>query len=332
MWNIIKEYRHYFVSVFLAIIPLIALNAGGKSPADFYWFDRAAVSISAPVQSAISWVIDSSWGVVENYTLLLHVRQNNIDLSQENRKLQNEIANYQEMAKENERLRKLVDFGQNIQGKKVIARVIAQDVSSEFRAIRLNKGMAEGVERGMAVVTPEGIVGRVLRATTHYSDVLTLLDSSNAVDALVQRSRARGVIEGMSENLLTFKYLRRTDDIEVGDMVVSSGVGGLFPKGLVVGKISRVERKSYGITQYVEVTPMVDFTKLEEVTVVEAVNVPLGERLPGEPEPEPAEKVKVEKVKKEPKEKPKEKAHEKPKTEAKPEVPKAVTPAASPHG
>lgn len=300
MFNIIKEYRHYLASVFLAIIPLIALNAGGKNPAEFYWFDRAAIAISAPVQSAISWAIDESWGFVENYLLVLNVRQNNFDLSQENRKLLNEIANFQEMSRENERLRKLVDFSQSIPGKKIVARVIAQDVSSEFRVIRLNKGSSAGVEKGMAVVTPEGIVGRVLRVTSQYSDVLTLLDTSSAVDAVVQRSRARGVIEGMAENSLIFKYLRRTDDVEVGDMVVSSGVGGLFPKGLVIGRVTKVEKKSYGITQTVEVAPAVDFPKLEEVTIVEAVQVPLTEELPGTAPPE-----------KEKSEKPKEKAKSK---------------------
>jgi rod shape-determining protein MreC len=293
MWNIIKEYRHYLASVFLAIIPLIALNSGGKSAADFHWFDRAAVTVSAPVQGAISWMIDMSWGVAEDYLLLLNVRQNNSDLSYENRQLQNEIANLQEMARENERLRKVVEFGLEIPGKKIVARVIAQDVSSEFRVIRLDKGSNEGIEKGMAVVTPEGIVGRVLRVTGRYSDVLTLLDSSSAIDALSQRSRARGVIEGISESLLAFKYLRRTDDIEVGDMVVSSGIGGLFPKGLAVGKVSRVERKSYGITQTVEVTPAVDFSKLEEVTVVEATLVPLTEELPIPPSISVVEKAKA---------------------------------------
>jgi rod shape-determining protein MreC len=306
MWNIIKEYRHYLASIFLAIIPLIALNAGGKAPTDFYWFDRVAIAMSAPVQGAIAWTVDATWSVFENYTLLLRVRQNNFDLSQENRKLQNEIANFQEMVRENERLRHIVDFGLAIPGRKVVAQVIAQDVSAEFRVIRLAKGQRHGIERGMAVVTPEGIVGRVLRVTAEYADVLTLLDSSSAVDALVQRSRARGVIEGMTESTLLFKYLRRTDDIEIGDMVVSSGVGGLFPKGLVIGRVSRVERKNYGITQTVEVSPAVDFSKLEEVTVVEAVQVPLSETLPGlevvTPEKSKAEKKPTEKAKEKTKE------------------------------
>lgn len=293
MWNIIKEYRHYLASLFLAIIPLIALNAGGKTPADYYWFDRVAVAISAPVQGAISWMIDTSWGAVENYALLLNVRQNNFNLSQENRRLQNEIANFQEMARENQRLRQIVEFGETIPGKKVVTRVIAQDVSSEFRVIRLDKGTVEGIEKGMAVVTPEGIVGRVLRVTSHYADVLTLLDSSSAIDVLAQRSRARGVIEGMSESLLGLKYLRRTDDIEPGDIIVSSGIGGLFPKGLVVGKVSKVERKSYGITQTVEVSPIVNFATLEEVTVVEASQVPVSEELPELAEAKLIEKAKA---------------------------------------
>lgn len=282
MWNIIKEYRHYLASVFLAIIPLIALNAGGKNATDFYWFDKLAIAISAPVQGAISWAIDGSWGFAENYLLLLHVKDKNEELSQENRRLLNQIAEFQELSRENERLKKLVDFSQTIPGKKIIARVIAQDVSTEFRVVRVDKGYESGVEKGMGVVTPEGIVGRVLRVSKRYSDILTLLDASSSVDAVVQRSRARGVVEGMSESTLLIKYLRRTDDVVVDDLVVSSGVGGLFPKGLVIGKVTKVEKKSYGITQRIELEPAVDFSKLEELTIVEAIPVPLNEKLPDE--------------------------------------------------
>jgi len=275
MWNIIKEYRHYLATLVLVIVPVIALNAGGKSPADFHWFDRAAVSLSAPVQSGIRWSIETSWDALQSYVMLLSTQNNNRSLALENRKLLNEIAAFQEVAKENERLRHLVDFNAPLEGRKIVAQVIAQDVNPQFRMIRLNKGTKHGVEVGMAVIALEGVVGRVIRAGTDFSDVLSLLDSSSAIDALLQRNRVRGVVEGQGGGSLSMKYLRRTDDVQEGDLIVASGIGGLFPKGLTIGKVTSVKKKNFGITQTVEVAPAADFNRLEEVTVIDPPKMPL---------------------------------------------------------
>ena len=292
MLNIIKEYRHYIVTLFLAIIPLLALNAGQKKPAELHWTDKAALAISEPVQNTLHWMIEGTWDSIENYLLILNTKSINQEMSLENRKLLNEIASYKEMSLENERLKKLVAFSNEQEGKKITAEVIAQDVSPEFRMIRVNKGSEHGIEKGMAVIVPEGIVGRVLRVSTKYSDILTLLDSSSAVDAIIQRNRARGVIEGLAENLLTMKYLRRTDEIQENDVVISSGIGSIFPKGLVIGKVISVHKKSYGITQQVEVSPSVDFSHLEEVTIIEPVKNPNEEELfPAEKKKESSKSV-----------------------------------------
>jgi rod shape-determining protein MreC len=277
MWNIIKEYRHYLATALLVVLPVLALNAGGKTSADLHWFDRAAISISAPIQMAIRWSIETSWDSFQSYIFLLRTQENNKTLSLENRRLLNEIAGFQEMAKENERLKQLVEFNDPLVGKKVVAQVIAQDVSPEFRMIRINKGSEHGISAGMAVIALEGVVGRVIRSGNDFADVLTLLDSSSAIDSLLQRNRVRGVIEGQGNPLLSMKYLRRTDDIQEGDMIVSSGIGGLFPKGLTIGKVISVRKKNYGISQTVEVSPSVDFNRLEEVTVIDPPKLPLDQ-------------------------------------------------------
>lgn len=283
MWNIIKEYRHYLATLVLVIVPVIALNAGGKSPAEFHWFDRAAVAISAPVQSGIRWTIETSWDALQSYLLLLNTQNNNLALALENRKLLNEIAAFQEVARENDRLKALVEFNAPLEGKKVVAQVIAQDVNPEFRTIRINKGTRQGVEVGMAVVSLEGVVGRVIRASRDFADVLSLIDSSSAIDALVQRNRHRGVVEGLGGQNLAMKYLRRTDDVQEGDLIVSSGIGGLFPKGLTIGKVVSVKKKNYGISQSVELAPAADFNRLEEVTVIDPPKMPLEQATLEEP-------------------------------------------------
>lgn len=271
MWSIIKEYRHYFLAALIIIIPLFVLNASDKQPADLYWFDKFALRITAPAQRGISWAIDASWNTIHNYLFLLDAKRNNIELAEINRKLMSEISAFREVALENERLHKLVKFSEALGGESITAQVIAQDVLPEWRTIRINKGRNSGIEKGMAVVTHEGIVGRIIRSDRNYSDILTLLDSSSNIAALVQRNRSRGVIEGYTENLLRLKHIRRTDDVRVGDIVVSSGIGGIFPKGLVVGSVINVKKKNYGITQTVEVYPSVDFSKLEEVMVLKTV-------------------------------------------------------------
>jgi len=275
MWNIIKEYRHYLATLVLVIVPVIALNAGGKSPADFHWFDRVALAVSSPVQSAIRWSIETSWDSLQSYLFLLNTQTNNSGLALENRKLLNEIAAFKEVAIENNRLKALVEFNAPLEGKKIVAQVIAQDVSPEFRMIRLNKGTRAGVEAGMAVISLEGVVGRVIRAGKDFSDVLSLLDSSSAIDSLLQRNRVRGVVEGLGGQNLAMKYLRRTDDVQEGDLIISSGIGGLFPKGLAIGKVVSVKKKNFGISQTVEVAPATDFNRLEEVTVIDPPKMPL---------------------------------------------------------
>lgn len=275
MWNIIKEYRHYILSALLVVIPLFVLNASGKDPANLFWFDRAALRITAPIQHGLSWSINGFWDGMQHYLFLYDAKKDNQNLAELNRKLLNEISSFREVSLENERLHKLVKFSETLTGNHIVAQVVAQDILPEFRTIRVNKGTSAGVARGMAVLTHEGIVGRVIRVDRNYADVLTLLDSSSNVAALVQRNRSRGVVEGHTENLLRMKHIRRTDDIRVGDLVVSSGIGSIFPKGLVIGSVINVKKKNYGITQTVEVYPSVDFSKLEEVLIVKPGTAPI---------------------------------------------------------
>ena len=150
----------------------------------------------------------------------------------------------------------------------VVARVIAKDVSSEFRAIRINRGSADGVESNMAVLNVEGVIGKVFRVTEHTADVVTILDPMSAIDAYILRSRARGIVEGLTDSLCQLKFALRVDDIQPGDILLSSGLGANFPKAIPVGTVIKVTRKSFGVTQKVEVKPSVDFSKLEEVMVV----------------------------------------------------------------
>ena len=146
--------------------------------------------------------------------------------------------------------------------------VIGRDPSSWFKSVTINKGERHGVKKGMAVTSPEGVVGQVLKTAPHYATVLLITDYNSAIDTLIQRTRAKAIVEGKEENRCQLKYLLRTEEVVVGDVVITSGLGGVFPKGLMVGEIMTVEKKGHGVFQHAELVPSVDLTKLEEVFII----------------------------------------------------------------
>ena len=268
MLNLIRQYRFYLVLLLFLLVPILSIDSANRSPREYRAYDKAALFITSPFQIAIHWTLDSIVGFYENYLALWKTRDENLSLMDENRKLVNTIINLRELEQENIRLRNLLQFKENYKIESVVARMIARDVSSEFRAIRINRGKSSGIEPNMAVINSEGVIGRVLRVTESTADVVTILDPLSAVDAYIMRSRARGIVEGLTDSLCQLKFALRVDDIQPGDLLLSSGLNGNFPKGIPVGTVIKVTRKSFGVTQKVEVKPSVDFSKLEEILVI----------------------------------------------------------------
>ncbi len=268
MIKFLREYRFYISLCCFVSIPFLALDTKMREPRELNFFDKGILLIMEPIHIALNWSIDQVVDGIQGYVYLTRVKRENSELIEENRALLQQISSLNEAQSENDRLRKLLDFREQRQLATVTARVIARDVAIDYRAIRLNRGESSGIKKGMAVITAEGIVGRVFRTTNSSSEVVTVLDLNSAVDAVVERSRARGVVEGLTDETCQLKFVLRTDDIQVGDILKSSGLGGIFPRGLNVGTVTNVVRRPYGISQDVEVLPKVDFSKLEEVLVV----------------------------------------------------------------
>jgi rod shape-determining protein MreC len=179
-----------------------------------------------------------------------------------------------EVALSNKRLRDLLNFQKNMPGSFIAAEIISRDPSPWFKSVIIDKGQADGLSKGLPVVISEGIVGQITAVSGHQSKVLLIIDQNNAVDALVQRTRSRGIIEGKSTDQCILKYVLRKHDVKVGDTVISSGLDGVYPKGLPIGYISGVIKRNSGIFQDVTVTPYVDFEKLEEVLVIRGILEP----------------------------------------------------------
>lgn len=270
MFRALSQYRLYIVLLGLILVPVLAIDASRREPRDFRIYDKIILAVTLPVQLSMDWFMNTVVKTGVEVSSLWKLKDQNTLLVDENRKLVNTIVNIREIEQENARLRSLLKFKETFRMETIVGRVIARDSASEFRSIRIDRGREHGVEKNMAVIHAEGVVGRVVRVENDYSDVITVLDPLSAVDAYVLRSRARGIVEGLNESHCQLKFALRTDDIQPGDVLLSSGLGGSFPKGVPVGTVFKVVRKSYGITQTVEVKPGVNFSRIEEVMVVKS--------------------------------------------------------------
>jgi len=199
----------------------------------------------------------------------------NIEASRENKvlinkiaALENQIFEFVELAKDNKRLKDLLAFGKKQTKRPILSQIVGWNSSSDFKVLRINKGLKNGIRLQSPVVTSKGLVGYIYRLTDHFADVLTILDPNNKVDAIVARSRSHGILEGYENGKIFMKYVSNIEPVILNDQVLTSGLGNMYPKGIRIGRISKVERESYTVTQHIEITPSVDFGNLEEVIVL----------------------------------------------------------------
>lgn len=255
-----------FLSLLMVSFMLMSLDVkkrGKLSKLDELLIDSAVVTQRGATYSFYS--LREMWS---GYLYLVELREENIHLKKEAGQLKEQLNTMREAVQENQRLKGLLAFKEVTGHSTVTARVIGMDPTSLFKTITIGKGSADGVSKGMAVVANDGVVGRVLNSSADSSRVLLITDRNSDVDTLIQRSRDRGIAEGADFGLLQLKYLPRSADAAEGDLLVTSGVGGIFPKGLIIGSISKLDRSAGGIFLHAEVMPAVNFSKLEEVLVI----------------------------------------------------------------
>jgi len=264
-------FRRYGLLVFIVLLLLFALvlmSLRAKQREGVEFFDALLMEICSPFQKAATLVIKTVQGTFTQYVYLVNLEKENRVIKQKIAELQEENHRMKEMKLTNERLRQLLQFRERNSPSMIGAEVIGQDPSSWFKSVTIDKGERDGVKKGMAVISPAGVIGQILKTAPHYATVLLLTDYNSAIDSIVQRTRAKAIVEGKGENRCQLKYLRRAEEVAVGDVVVTSGLGGNFPKGLMVGEIKKVDKKGHGVFQYAELVPSVDMTQLEEVFVI----------------------------------------------------------------
>jgi rod shape-determining protein MreC len=267
MRDLIKRYRYFLLAVALLLSILLLYSYNLRQKAATTFFERAVLTLVAPFQAGIDGVSDSLSGWWQNYLWLVEVRQRNLELEQHNRQLKAELQQVEEFRLQNERLRELLAFVDEIDRPALPAQVIGEDASSWARTVTIDKGTRVGLRVGLPVVAADGVVGRIIKTAPNSSRVLLVTDASSAIAALVQRTRTRGVARGRGEGM-TLDYALRDVELQKNDLLVTSGMGGVFPKGLPLGYLAAVERDEFGLFQKVEISPAVDFSHLEEVLVV----------------------------------------------------------------
>lgn len=272
------------VLIVLFFFNMTILNVTSKrGTASPTWVGNVFVSVVAPFQKAAIHSIRFIRNIWEDYFFLVSVSQENNRLKHELHQCGEQINRYREMEHFNTRLRGFLRFKKQTNSEVLTAEVISKDASAWYKTIMIDKGLRDGVEKGAPVVVPQGIAGQVIDATEKTSKVLLIIDRNSAVDGLVQRTRARGIVKGDAYGNCIFQYALRKEDIKPQDIIVSSGMDGVYPKGLLLGVVSDVTNKNSGIFQEVRLVPFVDFEKLEEVLVVMNTPEEILEDLPVEP-------------------------------------------------
>jgi rod shape-determining protein MreC len=268
-----------FAGILLVTVNIIFLAIAIKRPPS-WGAGRLLLSFVAPFQDATSRALGASRKLWQNYFQLITVAQENERLKQQVEAAAARVHLQRETELENERLRDLLGFKQSLAQPAVAGRIIAKDPSSWFNTVIINKGAADGLTKGLPAVTARGIAGQVVEVSTHQSKLMLIIDRSSAVDALVQRSRVRGVVKGTSQEECTLDYVMPEDDVRQGDSIISSGFDGVYPKGIPIGTVSAVLGQGPDFFKEVQITPAVDFNKLEEVLIILAPrpSTPAGPR------------------------------------------------------
>jgi rod shape-determining protein MreC len=219
------------------------------------------------VQRGTMAIFDGVRGMWSGYVALQEVQQENTALKQELQTLQVRLQQERAEAQRTDNLRQLLELRERAQLDTVAAEVIAGAANTDFRTVTIDKGTSEQLATDMAVISPAGVVGRVILPSRRASMVQLLIDRNAAAGALIERTRVQGVVVGIGDGLLRMQYVPGTADVKTGDLVVTSGIDGIYPKGFVIGTIDHADR---GIGAYHEIVirPAVDFTRLEEVLIV----------------------------------------------------------------
>jgi rod shape-determining protein MreC len=248
------------------------LFMAGSRFAIFDPLENAVLLVAAPVESALRDATRPVADFVNNLTDINRLSGENQSLREESERLTAEVARLQEVERELQQMRRLLDLRESRpEDSFVAANVFAHEPSNQKDAIAIDRGRADGLQEGMVVLTRQGsLVGSVSRVLENAAWVTLITDLTSAVSALIQESRAQGVVVGAADGTLTMEFVEETADVKEGDLVLTSGIGGRHPPGELIGQVVEVERAAQELFQTVRVQPLADLSRLEAVLVLDS--------------------------------------------------------------
>ncbi|HJV34602.1 rod shape-determining protein MreC [Geomonas sp.] len=268
MRQFLIRHKRFLITALLLVAAFFtyALNLRNKEHANPV--ERTVMAVTAPLAQGVA-VTDGTLGHLWNdYIDLIEVRRENKELRKSVKRLNERIVADNEAVAANIRLKALLDLKGTLAAPSLAVSVIGEDSSAWFKTLVVDRGAVDGLQEGMPVLAAGGVVGRLVKVAPQSSRVLLLTDHASAIAAIVQRSRARGIVRGAGGGRCSMEFTVKDDDVKVGDTVITSGIGGVFPKGLPIGEITMVKKGQYGVFQTIEVRPSVNIGKLEEMLVL----------------------------------------------------------------
>jgi rod shape-determining protein MreC len=272
-----SRYRTPLLIVLVLLLVFAVLSLSLKRSPALKKAQGLVVSLTAPGLEGLEYVSRQVKQLWLGYFYLVGVRRENAELERQLEEYKQREVRFHEAQQALTRLEALLDLKRQVALPVIGARVIAYDPSLWSRSAIIDQGKAQGVKDGLPVLAPQGLVGRVVEVYPQYSKVMLIVDRKSGADAMVQRTRVRGVLKGKGGNRCSLEFVPKSADVQVGDLVLASGLVGLYPKGLVFGKVTAANKKNPGVFQEIEVTPSADLSTLEEVLVVKVADLVLSE-------------------------------------------------------
>jgi len=264
----LRKYKTVIFVAALLVIVLTMIFLNLKYSSDRSFLREIVLETTAPAQKALNVSLSNMQNAWLRYIALVGIEEENKNLKKKIGELTAMNLSYQESYKEAQRLKKLLAFSDEHNYHFISARVIGREQAALSRTISIDKGLAHGLKTGMPVVAPPGLIGRLVDVSWHASRVLLFIDENSNIDAIVQRNRTQGIISGAGSRGMILKYISKTQDVKEGDVIVSSGMGGVFPKGLLIGQVGHVDRQEASLFIKINVAPYVDLSKLEEILIL----------------------------------------------------------------
>ena len=265
--------------VFVLVMPLVTFNMEEKQN-DSEWFKQPFSWMAGRFQDFFYTYSKGVKTTTSQYLNLIQIKKLNESLKNQNQELTTRLLKFDEINQENGRLKQLLAFRNSSKMDLLAAQVIARDLIPDHSTITINKGSADGLKEGQAVMTLQGALGYVFKPQQKTSHILLMTDRYAVIDGVIQRSRAHGIVEGKGKSGAVLKYVERTEDVRPGDLVVTGGLDNIFPKGFPIAVVESAEKKQISVSLKVDLKPLVDSEKVEEVFVVlNARNVDMSETI-----------------------------------------------------